>query len=301
MTAAPARTGPDERRLSAFGGLVPSAAVVEAEGALIAALAVELHAGGALLPLLVLSDAPGVVGWDVATGLTAADDRGGEYAVGTVAQSAGLGALQAAVWIEPSPPPEARSLDLTVRGLTRTSVGRRGGVEKPLVEGDAAMRLDLLPPRTAVDPPPEPEEPPSAAPSARIPSRSRGAFAGLVPVGQARLDPDGAVCLWAVERYSERSVLTMATITEGRITIDELAPGSGRLDVWDDVGTRYSVVPIHGSSRATWMEASVELTPAIPAEARSLGIRVADLPARAADDEERPLVGPFTYGVALRA
>lgn len=299
MNAAPARTGPDERRQSAFGGLVPSSAVAEADGALIAALAVELHAGGAVLPLLVLSDAPGVVGWDVTTGLAAVDDRGGEYAVSTVAQSAGLGALQATVWIEPSPPPDARRLELTVTGLMRTSVGRRGGVEKPLAEEPAVLRLDLLPERTTVEAPPTPSTAPFTAPSTRIPSRSRGAFAGLVPVGQARLDPDGAVCLWAVERYAERSVLTMATITEDRVTIDELAPGAGSLDVWDDVGTRYSAVPIHGASRATWMEASVELTPAIPREARALGVRVADLPARATEDRERPLAGPFTYGVAL--
>ncbi len=300
MSAAPAHTGPGERRQSAFGGLVPGSAVARADGALVAALAVELHSGGAVLPLLVLSDAPGVVGWNADTGLTVTDDLGGAYTVDTIAQSAGLGALQSTVWMEPSPPPDARRLDLGVSGLTRTTVGRRGGVEKPLVEGPVELSLDLLPERTAVDPPPEPSGEPPVTPSSRAPSRSQGAFEGLIPVGQARLDRDGAVCLWAVERYEERSVLTVATITEDRINVDELAPGAGRLDVWDDLGTRYSALPVHGTARETWMEAAVELTPAIPSDARSLGVRVADLPARVVEDDRRPLTGPFTFGVALR-
>ena len=107
---------------------MPTGAVARAGDTLVVALVVEVHPEGAVLPLLVLSDAPGLLGWDPVQGLAVRDDAGREYEVRALAQQAGLGALQTAAWIEPAPPPEARALRLEVTGLMRTAVaGGRSG------------------------------------------------------------------------------------------------------------------------------------------------------------------------------
>jgi hypothetical protein len=69
----------EPRRHDTFGGLVPSAATAAGGDTTLAALAVEHHADGAALPLLVLSDAPGPLAWEPSEGLRATDDAGGEY------------------------------------------------------------------------------------------------------------------------------------------------------------------------------------------------------------------------------
>src|SRR5207244_4403223 len=54
------------RSQSSFGGVVPSRAWARSGETLVAALAVEHHAEGAVVPFLVVSEAPGLLDWDPA-------------------------------------------------------------------------------------------------------------------------------------------------------------------------------------------------------------------------------------------
>jgi hypothetical protein len=299
----PAAPAPARERLrqAALGGLVPTDAVARAGDTLVAALVAEMHRDGAVLPLLVLSDAPGLLGWDAVRGLTVRDDAGRHYEVAALAQQAGLGALQTAVWIEPAPPPGARSLRLEVTGLMRTSVARGGGgVERPLTGEAWELEVDLVPGRTAVDPPPEPPgDAPSGGP-ARVPARTFGGFRGLVPIGQARMAEGAAVCLWALERYDDRAVLSLATLGDEPLRVGPITPGAGAVAVWDDRGRRYGVAPIHGAARPGWSETSLEIAPGIDPGARALGVRLAELPCEGpAPRGGEALAGPFTFGVVV--
>ncbi len=298
-TSTPVATDP-ERRQSGFGGLLPTSAVAREGDTLVVALCVEVHAEGAVLPLLVLSDAPGLLGWDPAQGLVARDDHGRQYEVANLAQQAGLGALQTAVWISPAPPPDARRLVLEVSGLVRTAVSRGASVERPLAGTTWRLDLDLLPPRTAAEPPAPPvEESPPGHP-ARVPARTFPGFRDLVPVGQARVAEGAAVCLWALERYAERAVLSVAVLAEDPLRVAPLTPGVGRVEVWDDRGRSYAVTPIHGAARPGWSETSLEVVPPIDPEARSLGVRLSDLPGHSPSAAQRDaLAGPFTFGVVI--
>jgi hypothetical protein len=298
-----AMAGPDRGRGGALGGLVPSAAVAREGDTIVAALCVELHAEGAVLPLLVLSDAPGLLGWEPEGGLSVRDDAGRRYEVASLAQQAGLGALQTAVWIEPAPPPDAHRLRLEVSALMRTSVARGGaGVERPLTGPSWVLDVDLVPPRTAGPVPDEPTGQATVRRPARVPARTFGGFHDLVPIGQARLAEGLAVCLWALERYEDRAVLSMGALAEEPLRVGPVAPGGGLVELWDDRGARYEVAPIHGSSRPGWSETSLEVTPAIDPLARALGIRVSGLPGEGPPPRGRAgLEGPFTYGVAVPA
>lgn len=288
------------RDVAGFGGLVPTAAVARAGDTLVAALCVEHHADGALLPLLVLSGAPGALGWDPATGLVVADDAGRPYEVRPLAQQAGLGALLASVWIAPGPPPEARALRLEVRGLSRTAAARGGpATPRPLTGETWDLDLPLYPPRTGAEPPPPPTATRPAERPAHVPARAFGAFRDLVPIGQARMAERAAVCLWALERYRERSVLTVAALVDEPARVGPIAAGHGSVTVWDDLGSRYAVAPVHGAARPGWSETSLEIVPAIPAEARTIGVRIADMPEEPAPGGRIALTGPFTFGVAL--
>lgn len=292
-----ALTGPERRRQSSLGGLVPTSAVARGGDTVILALCVEVHAEGAVLPLLVLSDAPGLLGWDPTEGLEVRDDTGREYGVESLAQQAGLGALQTAVWIAPAPPPEARRLRLAISGLVRTAIARSAGVERPLAGATWTLEIDLVPERTAR---PVPEEPPGAETvvgPARVPARTFAGFRDLIPIGQARMVDGVAVCLWSLERYADRSVLSVGTLAEEPLRVAPLTPGVGRVEVWDDRGRRYDVSPIHGAARPGWSETSLEVTPAVDPEARALGVRLADLPGHG--PAAQVLVGPFTFGVAV--
>jgi len=299
--AAPAQ-GQERRRQAGLGGLVPTDAVARAGDTLVLALVVEVHAEGAVLPLLVLSDAPGLLGWDPGQGgLTVRDDAGREYEVATLAQQAGLGALQTAAWIEPAPPPDARRLRLEVSGLMRTAAARGGGgVERPLTGDLWELGIDLVPGRTAVEPPPEPAaEPPSARP-AGVPARTFGGFRDLVPIGQARMGEGAAVCLWGLERYGDRAVLSLGTLADEPLSVAPITPGAGMVEAWDDRGNRYGVAPIHGAARPGWSETSLEIVPAIDPEARALGVRASGLPCQGPPPRAgEALAGPFTFGIAI--
>lgn len=298
-TRAPVATDPTPRRQSSLGGLVPASAVAREGDTLVMALCVEVHAEGAVLPLLVLSDAPGLLGWDPAAGLTVRDDSGREYEVVNLAQQAGLGALQTAVWIEPAPPPDARLLRLEVSGLVRTAVARGGGVERPLAGATWSLELDLVPQRTGAPLPDEPEGDPLPGRPARVPARTFGGFRGLLPVGQARVAEGAAVCVWALERYADRAVLTVGALAEDPLRVAPMTPGAGRVDVWDDRGRRYEVSPIHGASRPGWSETSLEVAPAIAEDVGALAIRLSDLPGDGPPEARAALAGPFTFGVAV--
>jgi hypothetical protein len=293
--------GQERRRQAGLGGLVPTGALARAGETLVLAQVVEVHPDGAVLPLLVLSDAPGLLGWDPGQGLSVRDDAGREYAVGALAQQAGLGALQTAVWIEPAPPPEARLLRLEVTGLMRTSAARGGGgVERPLAGETWELEIDLVPGRTAVDPPPEPSgEAPEGRP-AHVPSRTFAGFRDLVPIGQARMGEGAAVCLWALERYDDRAVLSVGTLGDEPLRVGPLTPGAGEVEVWDDRGRRYAVAPIHGAARPGWSETSLEVVPGIDPGARALAVRLSRLPCEGPPPRGgEALAGPFTFGVAI--
>jgi len=298
-----ASAGPQPRRGASLGGLVPSAAVAREGDTIVTALCVEVHSEGAVIPVLVLSDAPGLLGWDPDGGLVVRDDAGREYEVGNLAQQAGLGALQTAVWIEPAPPPEARRLRLEVSGLMRTAVARGGsGVERPLSGQSWALDIDLVPPRTGRPVPEEPRRSSRPGRPARVPARTFGSFRDLVPIGQARMGEGVAVCLWALERYGDRAVLSIGALADEPLRVGPVVPGGGLVEVWDDRGRRYEVAPIHGSSRPGWSETSLEVVPEIDPQARAIGVRVSELPGEGPPPRGRGgLEGPFTFGVAVPA
>ena len=295
-----APTGPERRRQGSLGGLIPTSAVAREGDTLIVALCVEVHGEGAVLPLLVLSDAPGLLGWDPVRGLSVRDDTGRVYEVENLAQQAGLGALQTAVWIEPAPPPDARSLHLEVTGLVRTAVARGSGIERPLAGASWSFEVDLVPQRTVAPVPGEPSTAPPAGRPARVPARTFAGFRDLVPIGQARMTEGVAVCVWSLERYADRAVLSVGALVEDPLRAAPFTPGVGLVEVWDDRGARYEVSPIHGAARPGWSETSLEVSPAIDPEARALGVRLTDLPGHGPTLEaRRPLAGPFTFGVAV--
>jgi hypothetical protein len=302
-TPVAAAAGSGRRHQASLGGLVPSAAVARGGETLVMALCVEVHAEGAVLPLLVLSDAPGLLGWDPAQGLTVRDEGGREYEVDGLSQQVGIGALQATVWIEPAPPPGARRLLLCVDGLARTSAARGGGgIARTLTGGPWELEIDLVPARTAVEPPSEPRGRPSAGRPARVPSRTLAGFEGLVPVGQARVTAGVAVCVWALERYRDRAVLSVGILAEEPVRVGPLTAGAGQVDVWDDRGNRYVVAPVHGAAHPGWSESSLEVVPAIRSEARALAVRLSELPRHGPAPADRgSLPGPFLFGVGLSA
>jgi hypothetical protein len=276
----------EPRGQASFGGLVPSAALVRGGDTAALVLVVEHHAEGAALPILILSDAPGLLEWDPAGGLEVSDDRGAAYEVSSLAVQAGLGALQATAWLEPALPSDARRLRVAVRGIVRRSAGRRGSAARELSGGPWELAVDLLPPRTTAEPPPRPEAPPPELRPARIPARAYAALLDLVPIGQARLTERAAVCLWALERYHDRAVLSLGVLTDAP---SAAAPGArGAVEVWDDAGNRHAVAPIHAAEGPGWSERSLEVVPAVAEAAGALAVRLDGFPG-----------GDMTFGVAL--
>lgn len=284
--------GHDARGRSTFGGLVPSAAVARSAATAVAALGVEFHTDGAIVPLLVLSDSAGPLVVDARSGVTITDDRGTEYRVAECAQHPGLGSLQLDVWITPAPPAGAHVLHVHVDGLARTAITRRGdAVERLLSEGPWQIDVDLMPARTAVPAPSEPPSAPSPARAARVPARAFATFEGLLPVGQARVADEIGLCIWAIERYRDRAVLSVAVLAAAVRGRAPAAAEPGAVALWDDRGRHYQVAPVHSSVRAGWSETSLEVTPAIGSDVRALGVRVT-APGAEGDVE-------FTFGIAV--
>ena len=284
--------GHDARKRAAFGGLVPSAVVVRAGSAVVAALGVELYAEGAMLPLLVLSDSAGPLTVDASEGVVVVDDRGHDYVVEECAHHPGLGSLQLDVWITPVPAPGVRYLQVSVDGLTRTAITRGGeAVSRLLSGGPWDLRVEMVPSRTTA---PVPAEPPAAAgpaPSARVPARAYATFEGVVPIGQARVADDLGLCLWALERYRDRAVLSLSVLADAAKGRVPPASEAGAVELWDDSGHRYAVAPVHSAVRAGWSETILEVLPVIPPHVRSLGLRIC---ATHGDGEAE-----FTFGISM--
>lgn len=291
--------GPEGRAAENFGGLLPSVASVRSEETVAVALAVEHFADGAAVPLLVLTEAPGVVGIDPEAAVRASDDAGRSYEIQSVSVETGLGAAQATLWLSPELPSDARSLELQVAELTRTNPGRRGGgTAKPLSGGPWTLSVPLLPERTAADPPERPKGPSPIAEAPKAPARAASAFERLIPIGQARLRENAVVCLWGLEDYGDRAVLTLGVLTTELADTKQLEPGRGDVEVWDDQGNRYSVTAISGAGDGRWSETSLEISPS-PRDARTIGVQIANLPGSTRRDDDRSLEGPFTFGITL--
>jgi hypothetical protein len=270
---------------------------------LVAVLGIEHHADGAVVPLLLLSDAPGLVDWDPTIGLAIRDDRGNRYQAHALTATSGLGQLTTTLWVEPAPPPEVRRLELVVDAIARVSPPREGGpgVPRPLSGGPWNLVVELVPERTVTEPPAEPAERRASREVASVPVRSHGAFLGVIPVGQARLGEGSAICVLAIERYWDRSVVTLVALGPPGDDANAPAIGRARIEAWDDCGSRYRVSPVQGASRGSWSEVAAELIPAIPAEARALAIRVSDVPRGAESGSRLSIPGPFVFGVRLPA
>lgn len=287
-----ARTAPaypsSPARAAGFGGIVPSTVVARDPSALVAALAVEHYADGALVMLLVLSETPGVLALDPLDDIEVHDDLGRRYDARLAHGQAGLGSAQAALWIEPGLPADARVLDVGILELARvTSPRGGGGVTRPLHGGPWRLAIDLVPPRTRV---PVPSRPGSARPGqaspARVPARTLRAFRDLVPIGQARMRAGSVVCLHALERYDDLAILTLSTKMQdgdahgaGAAPISADTEGdrgnAALIEVWDDRGAAYRAELEHSSGAEGWSDQMVRLTPALDPGATSLGISVA--------------------------
>lgn len=292
-------TRPDDtvRNRHSFGGLVPTGAVARGGSTSVAALCVEVHADGALLPLVVLSDNAGPIGIDPDRGIEVRDDTGRQYRVDERDQQPGLGLLQLDLWLAPAPPPDARHLRVSLDGLTRTAITRRGdAVSRLLSDGPWELDIDLIPARTAAPVPDEPARRDLPARSARVPVRAHGAFQGIVPIGQARLGETACACLWALERYRDRGVVSLSVLAAPDAR--DLGPGPsapGAVEMWDDRGRRYEVVPLHAVMRPGWSEVTLEVTPALADDVAAIGVRISGVEPGPEHDD-----GPV-FGVAVAA
>ena len=288
--AAPVRSRRD------FGGLLPAGTLVRAGSTTLAALAVELYAEGALIPLLVLTDNPGPLALDVADGVVVSDERGGHYAAAPLAEHPGLGMLQVDLWVTPAPPADVRRLQVSVAALSRTAITRRGEpVSRPLSGGPWELTLELVPARTAIpQPPAEPGLGDAAPGTARVPLRSRAGLRDIIPIGQARLERDRGLCLWALERYEDRGVLSLSVLGDARERV--AAPPVERIALWDDRGRHYRVGAASSTVRPGGGEPFLEISPAVGEDARALGLRVTR-PDRADGDAS----GEILFGVRVEA
>jgi hypothetical protein len=255
------------------------------------ALAVEHHTDGTAIPLLILSDSPGLLAWEPLDAATVIDDRDRSYAVSMLHGQAGLGALQASLWIDPPPPPDTRYLRVCVPALFRLAPARGGsGITRQLPGGPWDLLVDLVPPRTTATVPSHPGfGPADAEASSRVPSRTLGAFVELLPVGQARISSGVAVCLWGIERYKDLALLTLSLLGNDTNEI----PGEGvEIEVWDDRGTEYDAALEQAGSVESWSELAVRITPQLDSAAKRLGVRVG-----LADDSAEP--SQFLFGITL--
>lgn len=274
---------------------MPTRAVARGGSTSVAALCLEVHAAGALLPLVVLTDNAGPIGIDVDQGIAISDDTGRRYRVEQRAEHPGLGLLQLDLWIAPAPPPDAHRLHAAIDGLTRTAITRSGdAVARLLSDGPWELDIDLVPARTAAAAPDEPPRRDAPTRPARVPVRAYGAFHDIIPIGQARVGAATCACVWALERYRDRGVMSLSVLTAPDAR--ELGPGPaapGAIDLWDDHGRRYEVAPVHTINRPGWSEVTLEVTPAVGDDVRALGLRICGVgPAAEGLDE-------LTFGVAV--
>ena len=297
---ATALIAPEQRLASGFGGIVPTTGIARSGATAVIALAVEHHTGGAAIPVVIISDAPGLLTWEPDEGLVAVDDIGTTYVARTIAQSGTLGSLAVTVWLEPAIPSAARRLDLRLANINRLSATRtRSSVERPLAGGPWNLSIDLTPERTvATSPfPPHPTGPLPPRPTS-VPVRSVGALERLIPIGQARIRSSFTLALWSIESYLDRAVLSIGLLADQPYEVGHLFPDAGRVSVWDDLGNRYRATPTGGITGPGWSESTIEIVPAPSPAAATLGIEVDELPIR---DESGDAISsePLTFGVAI--
>lgn len=249
---------------------------------LVAALGLEHHITGTAVPLLILSDVPGLLRWEPMDDLCVHDDVGTAYAVAGVARQSALGALAVTAWIVPGTPAEARALTLEVAGVHRVSVPRGGsGIEREFSGGPWTLELPLRPARTVADIPDDPGRDARLAGDLTIPPRTMDAYRGIIPVGQARVRPGSAVSVQAIERYTDRAVLSFAVLHDAPLGGDPV------VELWDSAA-RHEVRPLHCVAREGWTEGAVTIRPAIALGARVLGVRITP-----------PGTEPAEFGVAV--
>ena len=269
----------------ASGGLLPTSAVAREGDTLVVALCVEVHAEGAVLPLLVLSRRPRPAGLGSGPGPERARRRRADVR-GRQPRPAGRASARSRPPSGSSPrrPPDARRLLLEVSGLVRTAVARRrraSSARSPAPPG--ASTSTCVPPRTAAEVPEEPATPAAPGRPARVPARTFGGFRDLVPIGQARDGrrrgglPLGAGALRRPRRAERRRPSPRTPCGWRR---SPPASAASRCGTTAAAGTTSS--PIHGAARPGWSETSLEVAPAIDPAARALGVRLADLPGHAA-------------------
>jgi hypothetical protein len=290
------------REVTGFGGVIPCTAVAHGGDTLVAALGLEHHADGSVLSLLMLSAAPGLLEWNPSLGLVVSDDRGDRYDAHVLSSSSGLGQLSVTLWIASPLPAEVRRLEVVVDGVERINPTRGGGpgVARVLSGGPWNVLIDLVPERTVVEPPPEPVGLPGTQEAGSVPIRAHGVFVDVVPVGQARLSEGVAVCVLGLERYWDRSVVSLVALGSSEAA-QTPAIGRARVDAWDAAGHRYRVTPVQGASRGGWSEVAVELVPAIPPGSGALGLRISELPIGADSARRDRISGSFVFGIRLPA
>lgn len=280
------------RGRASLGGILPAAAAVHSGSVRLLLACVELHRDGAILPLVVQSDVPGLLRWDPREGLDVHDDAGTAYTATPVTGHSGLGAMLCTVWISPAPPPGARSLTLVAHDIARVSVPRGGtGVLRALRGGPWEVVVPLMPARTVASPPAEPSVGLPAATVAGAPVRSLAAYTSTIPIGQARVGRDAAVCVWGVEGYGDRAVITLCVLHNG-----PAGAWDGELEMWDDLGATYMCAPMQEVTRDGWTEVGLEVRPGVDPAARRLGLRVTG-----AAPPHTDLAGPLVFGVDVPA
>jgi len=289
-----------QRDAESFGGIVSCAEVSRSEETLVAALGLEHHADGAILSLLALTQTPGLVEWEGTDGLEVSDDVGGTYEWEPLTRSFGLGQLVTTVWLSPAIPADARTLEVRMDAMTRINPSRgERGVARPISGGPWELTLPLVPDRTVAEPPDRPAGAVADDLPTSVPARAYGMFSGVVPVGQVRLVEGTVIQVTALERYWDRSVLTLSAL--GLPDAEDAAPAIGRatVEAWDDRGVRYRIQPIHGDSGGAWSDCAFEVTPALSDDAEVLAVSVSDVP-RGNDTGRRfAIEGPLVFGIRV--
>ncbi len=302
-SAPPADLAAVPRNSGGFGGLTPGGAVGESSETLVACLGVEHHLEGAAVAILLLTATPGIVEWDPSEGLAVSDDTGGSYTVTPISLTAGLGQVETTVWLSPAIPSEAHTLHLDIDSVQRVNPARgERGVVRELSEGPWSVDVDLRPPRTLSDAPTRPAESEAPERVQAVPARARALFDGVLPVGQARLVEGSALCLTAVERYSDRWIANVVAL--GPEDAESAAPAVGRahLAAWDDVGTTYHLTALTGTADDTWSQCAYEAVPALNPEASVLAVEMTDIP-RGRDSGSRRFAidGPIVFSSVIRS
>lgn len=279
---------------------MPSAAVARGGDTMVALLGLEHFRDGAVAHVVVLTETPGVIDWAVEGGLSVRDDCGTTYVPSVLAKTQGLGQVATTIWLSPPIPADATRLDLDVSELFRVSAPR-GDVpplKRPLSDGPWPLTVDLRPARTVADPPAPPERRQRIPDPGSVPARTIATFHSIIPIGQARMAEEAAICVIAAERYTDRWVVTLSALGRPNQDVGAPAIGRARVSAWDDRGNRYRATPIQGTAREDWSEVWIEMVPPLDPMADVIAIKVEGIP-RGNDIGPLPIAGPLVFGVRV--